>query len=280
MKRTISRLFQENQHKLNETPAPRAWRKLERRLDGHRSSKWAIYRQLSAVAAVLLIIALFSVIASYMERSKNQRMVGQIEELKPGEQDSETLRTVAFTRQFRDRLASAIEEGDFTKRLTLSLPASESQVKVSMSDFKWLEGKWKNSSDELASTETWKRRNAQMLEGTGLVFSAKGDTVFSEQLRIYNTGTKVYFETTLASGQPPVRYALKQFFADRILFENTEVDFPQQVVLERHSPNVYSLILQNEEMMGISKNQASYLNHRNKIINQHIIRVMERTEYQ
>jgi hypothetical protein len=280
MKRTISKLFQENQYKLNETPSPRTWRKLERRLDGHRSNKWAIYRQVSAVAAALLIIALFSVIATYLERAENRAVANRVEELQPNEQNSEALRAVAFTRQFREQLASVIEEGDFTKRLTLALPAAESQFKVSMSDFKWLEGDWKSNANGQQSTETWKRRNAQMLEGSAVVVSMQGDTVFAEQLRIYNTGTKVYFETTLTKGQQPVRYALKQFFADRIVFENPEMDFPQQVVIERHSPNVYSFILQNEAVLGISETQQNYLNHRNKVVNQHIIRVMERAEYQ
>ncbi|MFN7118356.1 MAG: DUF6265 family protein [Saprospiraceae bacterium] len=279
MKRTISRLFQENQHKLTQAPPPSAWRKLERRLDTHRPGKWAIFRQVAAVAAVLLIIALFSLVATYMERVEKQTAMAQVEELQINEQDSETLRALEYARQFSSQLGKAIEEGDLSKRLTLALPAAEKQLKVSVSDFKWLEGEWRSNSNGQQSVEIWKRRNAQMLEGTGLML-VKGDTVFAEQLRIYNTGTKFYFETTLVKGQAPVRYALKHFFADRIVFENTEIDFPQQVVLEIHSPNVYSIILKNEAAVGLSDSELSYLNQRNKIVNQHIIRVMERSEYQ
>ncbi len=279
MKRTVSRLFQENQHKLNQAPPPRAWRRLEHRLDAHRPSKWAIYRQVAAVAAVLLLVALFSVIATYMERLETRTAANQVEELQINDQDSETIRTVEYARQFRDQLAKAIEEGDLTKRLSLALPASESQLKVSISDFKWLEGDWKSNSNNQISQETWKRRNAQMLEGTGTLL-ANGEPTFTEQMRIYNTGTIIYFETTLSKDQAPLRYALKQFFADRIVFENLELDFPQQVIIDRHSPNVYSFILQNAEAVGLSKSQQQYLNQRNKVVQQHVIRVMERAEYE
>lgn len=279
MKRTISRLFQENQHKLAQAPSPRAWRKLERRLDAHRPGKWAIYRQVAAVAAILLLVALFSVIATYMERVESIAAATQVEELQINDQDSETIRTVEYARQFRDQLTKAIEEGDLTKRLSLSLAASENQLKVSISDFKWLEGKWSSNSNGQTSQETWKRRNAQMLEGTGTLL-ANGEPIFTEQMRIYNTGSKIYFETMLAKDQAPVRYALKQFFADRIVFENLELDFPKQVIIDKHSPNVYSFILQNEAPMGLSESQQQYLNQRNKVVQQHVIRVMERAEYQ
>lgn len=280
MKRTISRLFQENQHKLTQAPPPRAWRRLDRRLNANRSSgKWALYKQVAAVAAILLVVALLSVISTYLQRIEKLTATHQLQDLKVNDQDSETMRTVAYARQFRDQLANAIEEGDFTKRLSLSLPATESQLKVSISDFKWLEGEWRSNTDGQQSVESWKRQSAQMLEGTGIVMS-KGDTVFTEKMRIYNTGTKIYFEMPLESGKVPVRYALKQFFADRMVFENTAIDFPQQVILDKHSPNIYSLILQNAEPVGLSKSELDYLNHRNSLINQHIIRVMERVDYQ
>lgn len=277
MKRSISKLFQENQNKLNEAPTPRSWRKLERRLEGSRQKKWALFRQSIVITAVVLLLAIISVFAVYFKQAAS---ISRIEELKLDEQDPQTLHSVEFARQFRQQLASAVEEGDATKRFMLASSDAQNQAKAALSDFDWLVGEWKCNSNRSQSREIWTRKNKQTLEGTGFLISSTGDTVFSESLRIYSAGNKIYFETTLAQGQQPTQYNLKKLFSDQIIFENSKIDFPQQVILDRHSPNVYSFILQNEIPLGVSEAQHTYLNQRNKVVNQYIIRVMERAKYQ
>jgi len=62
-KKDISDLIRENQHKLNERPSPRAWRRLESKLDNqHSRHQTSVYKQFAMVAAVIALVAVASLI--------------------------------------------------------------------------------------------------------------------------------------------------------------------------------------------------------------------------
>ncbi len=278
----ITRLFHDNQYKLNERPSPQAWRRLERRLDEHRRQhKSALYRYLGAAAAVVALLAVISLLGIAVDQKSTSaaastNRTAQLEELLLADADMDAFRSVELSRQYRDYWPNMATEGNYNKRLTSNnLNHINSNIEVSIQDFKWLEGEWRHETADAESVETWKRRSAKLIEGTATL-QADGKIVFTEQMRILQSEGRLFFEIALAKGQAPVRYVLKQYFADRIIFENRALNFPQQIVLDRHSPNMYSFILQNPEPFGMNSAQINHLGRRNVINHQYIIRVMER----
>lgn len=130
-KKDISDLIRDNQHKLNERPNPRAWRKLESKLDNqHTKKQFFLYRQLAMAAAVVAMVAVISLLA--IMTNQNSEMFANAEK-KSTEgfiaQDLETIYTDAnenahqvmeFQRKLKDRYANPISEGTKTKRLLAS----------------------------------------------------------------------------------------------------------------------------------------------------------------
>lgn len=284
-KNTISGLFQENQHKLNEKPSPQTWRRLERRLDDRRRySKVSFFRQITSIAALLAIGGLVALMALVVEPWNTKRVLAandySPEKLEDLNDNNSGAKIVEFIRQYSDRLAQPIAEGDFTKRITLSgrvEKVTNSQFRVSMNDFKWLEGTWKQEVNGRKAHEIWKK-NGQVLEGQGFLLDAKSEQAFVDPMKIYISRGKLYFETRLAQDQQPVRFALKRYFADRMVFENEEQDFPKQIILEIQSPKVYSITFQNEAYLDLSNAEADYLAKRGTLVPQRIVRVLERVE--
>ena len=74
-KKDISDLIRENQHKLNERPSPRAWRRLESKLDNQRSRhQTSVYKQFAMVAAVIALVAVASLITLTIGNQPNEVM--------------------------------------------------------------------------------------------------------------------------------------------------------------------------------------------------------------
>lgn len=284
-KNTISGLFQENQHKLNEAPSPQAWRRLERRLDDRRRyGRVSVFRQVTSIAALLAIGGLVALMALVIEPWNTKRVLATKEytpeQLEDLNENTSGNKIVEFIREYSDRLAQPIAEGDFTKRITLSgrvEKVTNSQFRVSMNDFKWLEGTWTQEVNGRKAHEIWKK-NGQVLEGRGYLLDANREQAFVDPMRIYISSGKLYFETPLAQDQKPVRYALKRYFADRMVFENLEQDFPKQIILEIQSPKVYSITFQNEAYLDLSNAEADYLAKRGTLVPQRIVRILERIE--
>lgn len=281
--KTISRLFKDNQHKLNEAPSRQSWRRLERRLDDRRRyGKMTVSRQLGMVAALFLLGIVIALIAVLFNTQNNNTLAAnytleRLEELSETEQASQV---IEFVQKYKDRLSNPVAEGDGTRRLAMAAAEDRvlsSRIAVSLADFQWLSGNWQQELNDQASTETWLKKNDYTLEGKGFL-NVEGEKVQVDQMAILHLGSKIYFEMALQRNQKPVRYELKQFFADRIVFENKNIAFPQQLIFDIQAPNVYTLTLQNPELLDISDAQAKYLSQRNQIMPQRIVRVLERME--
>ncbi|MDX1942709.1 MAG: DUF6265 family protein [Saprospiraceae bacterium] len=285
MKKTIADLFKENEQKLNEKPSPQAWRRLERRLDERRQySKVSVFRQLGSIAALIALGGFVTLLALLFEPSKKATFAAENYNPEPLE-DSNTgtsgNKIVEFIHQYQDRLSKPIAEGGIGRRIMLSGKVERvlnSQFRVSMSDFKWLEGEWKQDINGRQARESWEVADNQGLKGQGFLIESNGEYTYLDPMRIYIAGGKLYFETVFESKQQPVRYTLRHFFADKIIFENKEVEFPQQVIFEIQSPNMYSIIFQNEAYLDMNDAAATYLSQRNTIVPQRILRILERVE--
>lgn len=132
-KKDIFDLFKENEHKVDEQPAPHVWRRLERKLDHKKRNNRSIRRpmqgQIGIAAAILLLFTVITIMLLALPKSNitvlahNENMV--FEELSSNEADQELLKVVQFTRKHQSRLANPVKEGDEKK---LILPATDVKV--------------------------------------------------------------------------------------------------------------------------------------------------------
>ncbi len=133
-KKDIFDLFKENEHKLAEQPAPRVWRRLERKLDNSKKrSSPALTRplpgQMGVAAAILLLFTVVTIMVLVLP-NKKQAPIAQtgnmvFEELSASEDDQALLKVVEFTRKHESRLANPQLEGEEQK---IILPARSTKV--------------------------------------------------------------------------------------------------------------------------------------------------------
>ncbi|HMO41056.1 MAG TPA: DUF6265 family protein [Saprospiraceae bacterium] len=278
----LSRLFQANQHKLQEKPSPQTWRRLERRLDDHRRHRRiSLWQQAAGIAALLALGAFVTLLMLFIDPQAKRFAANYTpEDFDITVQDNSAEQILEFLRNYRERLISPIAEGDISKRITLTGAADriiDSRLEVSLDDFQWLQGTWQHEVNGQTLLEQWQsRKSARTIEGSVFLVRDSGDTVLVDQMRIRQAQGKIFFEALMETNKPLVVYTLKHFFADRIVFENKSMAFPQQVVFDIKSPQVYSLVFQNENLLEVNNAQADYLARRNTIIPQRIVRVLER----
>jgi len=115
-------LFRENEHKLTETPSPRAWDRLEQRLDSDtQKHQVSYYRQIAVAASMVALLAVAFVLATYLQPNNHNMAMNNtvlLEDL-GGYEDSEegAYKAVEFIRKHKSRLANPVEEGTNDKKL-------------------------------------------------------------------------------------------------------------------------------------------------------------------
>ena len=133
-KKDISDLIRDNQHKLDERPNPRAWKKLEDRLDQHEgkskgNGRILLFRRLAMAAAVVTMVAVISIIntqSSSKEMAKAEANISPQDQFAQGlepvySKENKNLRQVIeIQRKLKDRYANPIQEGMQTKKLKAS----------------------------------------------------------------------------------------------------------------------------------------------------------------
>ena len=122
-------LIKDNQHKLDEAPSDRTWRRLEQRLDYKtqlrprslfRSMSWAA--AIAAIAVMAVVISLVFTQSTAKKESfalaEKEPMPKVLEELPDySELATEAARMEAFRRKYENRLSNPIAEGEGNKRL-------------------------------------------------------------------------------------------------------------------------------------------------------------------
>lgn len=104
--------------------------------------------------------------------------------------------------------------------------------KVTVSDFAWLEGKWKGVEDGMISFEEWKPLQGKLLEGEGGSISGS-DTVFYEFIKIEQRGEDLFYTVSVEGSSEIVDFKFTGYKNDSIIFENLKHDFPQRIVYFR-----------------------------------------------
>jgi hypothetical protein len=98
----------------------------------------------------------------------------------------------------------------------------------------WLEGTWKNESQQGRAIETWSRQNDSVLSGKSFFIIGK-DTVSSESIRIEQHHQELLY-IPVVKGQndnKPVSFRLVQSGDNQWIFENLKHDFPNKISYTR-----------------------------------------------
>ncbi|MEM9916614.1 MAG: hypothetical protein AAF990_00885 [Bacteroidota bacterium] len=135
LKDELSELFRNNEHKLDETPSPQTWQRLERRLDARRAkSRQPIFRMYRLAAAVAALVVLVTAIALWLPslNAKKQELAANAmtpqswEFLHSDSNEDEVMyQIVQVSYQQHRQLDDPIAEGAPTKRLNLQPAVSE-----------------------------------------------------------------------------------------------------------------------------------------------------------
>lgn len=118
---TLSDLFRNNAHKLNEAPPLHSWQRLEARLDQHRqrSRRQSIrqYAMAAVIGGIVLLAAMLSLLADRYYSTRYAMIQYEIESLDHSEIDEDAIEAVALSRQFDVKKPAAIAEGQAGQRL-------------------------------------------------------------------------------------------------------------------------------------------------------------------
>ncbi|MEM9820006.1 MAG: DUF6265 family protein [Bacteroidota bacterium] len=157
--------------------------------------------------------------------------------------------------------------------------AKEKYAKVlgGIQQFSWLLGKWENETGAKRSTESWEMINEFTIAGKGEL-TVNGQTTFTEAMTIQKVDQELYYVMVLDESGKTVRYKLKSFQQNEAVFENTQIDFPKQVILRQLDSGNYVTVLQNNNPTKVGESQQIYLNNRNAIRKEQFERKMSRAK--
>jgi cytoskeletal protein RodZ len=123
-KKDISALIQENAHKLEDRPSKDAWKRLENRLDEHKSKRrFSIYRIISLAAAVIGIVGFVSVISFTFQKQDTNVSANEpsatpqfkVVALEVPKAELGFYKVVEFQNTYKNRLSKPIIEGSGKK---------------------------------------------------------------------------------------------------------------------------------------------------------------------
>lgn len=106
------------------------------------------------------------------------------------------------------------------------LAAADEPLKAGLDDLGWMAGTWVQSSGESQTEEHWLAPQGNLMLGVSRTI--RGPRTSFEYLRIAPTDQGlVYFASP--QGRPPTEFRLTSLKNKRVVFENAEHDFPQQI---------------------------------------------------
>ncbi len=98
-------------------------------------------------------------------------------------------------------------------------------------------------------------------------------------MRIEQVDDELYYILALDEKGQSIRYRLKNFTPEEVVFENESISFPNQVIL-RPNPenNNFTTLLQNNTPTQLNTRQQQYFQNRNQINSEQIKRTLNRVE--
>ncbi len=169
-------------------------------------------------------------------------------------------------------------DDDYMDAVTESV-ADVYREQVSLDEFEWLLGTWKeNLGEGDVSNEKWNRMDANTIVGHGWL-SQNNEKVFSEDMTISSSDGEVYLFITLEEGSKPTRYKMVKRGRKKVTFRNNEVSFPKEIVFFHTSDKEFSTIMQNSSDDNLeSQEQVDYMSNRNQLLNRKMIRNLVRVK--
>jgi hypothetical protein len=111
--------------------------------------------------------------------------------------------------------------------------------------FDWLTGHWQRSDDKPGrqTFERWERTTAALYSGFGYTLEEK-DTVWQEDMRLYQTGTEWTLEVSGEGEKIP--FKLNVISPTGFTGANPEHDFPKEIRYELRGDSLYALVVGGE----------------------------------
>lgn len=284
-KKDVFDFFKDNQHHLNEAPPARSWRRLEQRLDTHRTRhRISRYRVLGMVAGILLLVVLVGLISLSLGRQQNLLLAANrqatptaVEELTITDADRSGLRTVLAVQRAQEHRQRPISEGAPGQKLVTAGKEGQQQGRrTTLEAFSWMAGRWQSREHGEPAFEEWNRPEGQGLSGTARLDDTGNQ---EEHMRLFQKDNKIYFSTDFG-GQEPVAYTLIAINGSEALFENLEAGFPQQVLLQRQGQSRMAVIYQNAPSHLPDTERLQNLRQRHTIQPMQAVRRMARVNLQ
>lgn len=169
----------------------------------------------------------------------------------------------------KDKNISSKAERSYTEKEKTDIP----QITYSVNQFNWMHGNWRDVSIG-GSYENWQISKNGLI-GNGYVVIS-GDTSFVEQMRIYQRGKDIYFEGPVDATQKTRKFKLESYAGNEAIFNRKGKNFPNQVVITRHTNNSYSIVYQNKDAIKVDTTEQLYFKYRNRINSQRAARNMTR----
>ena len=303
-KRDIFDLFRDNADKLESPPSPQAWQRLERRLNQKRPSQRRTLRSLGwgriAAALAFLLVAIFAMSILLQNNAQEEKAnlaykTVALEDLPNINVASEAMfQAVKVSYEQEGRYYQALEEGSPEKRipiarideveLTTSSQSTPSNMPINQSieQFRWLLGKWSGPLLEGQQKVTWSQPSADRLLQQAFV-ERNGVSTYVETIEIQqNQSGLFYLMDNTGQGQIQ-RYRLVEINESRAIFENTTVDFPQQVILQFFNQEQYATIFRQStakeagfSMDQLALQQEQFFSIRNFIASNQVMRNLKR----
>ena len=110
---------------------------------------------------------------------------------------------------------------------------------ASLTDAKWLLGKWANQTQRGKMVEEWTRKSDSVFNGASYMITA-ADSVSLESITLTKEGSDIFYIPTVKgqnSGKA-VKFRLTSFTDKTLVFENPSHDFPQKIsytLVDEHS---------------------------------------------
>jgi hypothetical protein len=116
-----------------------------------------------------------------------------------------------------------------SRTIVLTFLVASFAARADISRLGWMTGCWALVGQDAGSIEQWSSPAGRMMLGFSRVVS-DGETVAFEYLRIVDEGNDVLALIASPSGQTTARFEATELANDKVIFENSEHDFPQRII--------------------------------------------------
>lgn len=115
--------------------------------------------------------------------------------------------------------------------ITITMICNQSAAQTnSLSDARWLLGRWENQTQRGKMVEEWSKLNDSTFAGRSYMITAT-DSISLESILLKKEGNDLYYIPTVKgqNNDQPVKFKLTSSNTTTLVFENPAHDFPQKI---------------------------------------------------